>query len=290
MLAFAAMNTRTPDADYAELPLGTLDSEKVEAIWRYGPGAQGPQLVLPDGRMDLVVHCALGPEGAATPFLLVIAGPAETPAVVALGLQTVVLGVRFHIGWGGVCLGVAPGAVRNRSVVGSSVERCLGRLAQTILRQHTLEGVEGALRHVAGVLASRARAATSHSRALEAIGRMKRGVMRDGDAGEGTALAEPSDRTLRRDVAKVVGLPLRTLAGILRFQRAMALLAADAGSLSEVAAAAGYADQAHMTRGFRRFGGFTPALRTPAPVVRMAPQPEGACPKRSRRLRTARSD
>ena len=264
------MTANPPDACYAELPLGTLDPEKIEAVWRYRPLAPGRQRVLPDGRMDLVVHCTAGSRDEATPVLLVIAGPAEIPTEVALRPQTVILGVRFRIGWGGACLGMAPGAVRNRAVSGSDVDQCLGPLAAEILQQTTLQGVEDALRRVAGVLASRAPVAASHGRALDALGRMP-GRVRDGGGDAPGAL--PSARTLRRDIAAAVGLPLRTLAGILRFQRAMALLAGGAASLSDVAVAAGYADQAHMTREFRRFGGFTPALPVSAPLVRLAPQP-----------------
>lgn len=254
-------------AGYAELPLGTLDASKIEAVWCYTPRAEGRQLVLPDGRMDLVVHCAVTPEGSAKPVLLVIAGPTQTPTVVTLRPQTVILGVRFHLGWGGVCLGIAPSAVLNRTVVGGEVERCLGLLAREILLQNTLMGVEGALRSVAGALASRARVAPSHGRVLHALDCMRRGAQHEE---VDVPWALPSARTLRRDMMAVVGLPLRTLAGILRFQRAMALLVTGTASIGEVAVAAGYADQSHMTREFRRFGGFTPAMPTPAPLVRLA--------------------
>lgn len=259
------------DTGYAELPLGTLDAEKIEAVWCYRPLAEGrQQLVLPDGRMDLVVHCAVGSAGCARPVLLAIAGPAQTPTIVTLRPHTVVFGVRFHIGWGGACLGIAPSALRNRTVVGADVGRCLGPLALEILQQNTLQGVESTLRSVAGALASRARVAASQGRALQALDRMQRWAQ-EGDVDE--PWAQPSTRTLRRDMVAAVGLPLRTLAGVLRFQRAMALLATGAVSISEAAAVAGYADQAHMTREFRRFGGFTPALPVPAPLVPLASQP-----------------
>lgn len=70
-------------------------------------------------------------------------------------------------------------------------------------------------------------------------------------------------------MVEAAGYPLRTLSGVLRFQRAMELLDTGVGTLSDVAMAAGYADQAHMTREFRRFGGFTPAAPAPAPLVRL---------------------
>lgn len=262
------MTANPPDACYAELPLGTLDPEKIEAVWRYRPLAPGRQRVLPDGRMDLVVHCTAGLADEATPILLVIAGPADTPAEVVLRPETVILGVRFRIGWGGACLGIAPSALRNRTMSGRDVDLCLGPLAAEILQQRTGQGVEDALRRVAEALASRTPVAVSHKRALDAVGRMIDWVRYGNGDAPG---AFPSARTLRRDMAAAVGLPLRTLSGILRFQRAMVFLVVGAESLSEIAVVAGYADQAHMTREFRRFGGFTPALPVPAPLVRLAP-------------------
>ena len=265
------MKPSPADTSYVELPLDALDATRIEAVWRYDAAAQGRQLVLPDGRMDLVVHCALRPDGTVASVWPVIAGPADQPAFVSLRAATVVLGVRFHMGWGGACLGTAPGALRNRTVFGAEAARMLGPSCATnpLLQARTLRGVEQALRSTARALAARASVAAAQGRALAAIEQMVRQGQTVEEGGGGWAV--PSSRTLRRDMAAVAGLPLRSLAGILRFQRAMDLLQAGRPSLGEVALAAGYADQAHMTREFRRYGGFTPAAPAPAPLVRRAP-------------------
>ncbi len=267
------LNATSPPASYTELPLCTLDVEKIEAVWRYDPINAHQQLVLPDGRVDLVAHCAVQPGGAVTSVWLVIAGPADRPALVALRPGTVVMGVRFHIGWGGACLGIDPGALRNRTLTGVDAERVLGPWVSHLLGADTLPAVESSLRATASMLASRASVTAAHRRALEAINRMKlRRVVQwpsPGGTTTTTPAFKPASRTLRRDLVTVAGLPLRTLAGILRFQQAMVLLNASAASLGEVALMSGYADQAHMTREFRRFGGFTPAAPQSAPLVRL---------------------
>jgi AraC-like DNA-binding protein len=53
-----------------------------------------------------------------------------------------------------------------------------------------------------------------------------------------------------------VGLAPKAVARLFRFERALALL--DCGPLAEVAAAAGFFDQGHMNREFRRLAGATP--------------------------------
>lgn len=56
-----------------------------------------------------------------------------------------------------------------------------------------------------------------------------------------------------------IGLPPKTLARMLRFHRASKLArGGEAGGWADVAAEAGYADQAHLTRDFRVFSGETP--------------------------------
>ncbi len=66
-----------------------------------------------------------------------------------------------------------------------------------------------------------------------------------------------SERQLRRRVTAAVGYGPQTLAGVLRFQRATRL-GVGPGGLAELACTAGYADQAHLTREFRRLSGLTP--------------------------------
>lgn len=84
-------------------------------------------------------------------------------------------------------------------------------------------------------------------------------------------LADPRDEavpiagsaTARRDRARLfaryLGIPPRTVARIVRFQRALRTLMSDpGGSLSDLASQAGYFDQAHFVRDFREMTGGVP--------------------------------
>ena len=56
-----------------------------------------------------------------------------------------------------------------------------------------------------------------------------------------------------------VGLPPKTVGRIMRFDRAVSLLAREDAELAGVAFECGYYDQAHLNRDFREFAGVSPA-------------------------------
>jgi AraC-like DNA-binding protein len=69
-----------------------------------------------------------------------------------------------------------------------------------------------------------------------------------------------SRRQIERTFLGAVGVPLKFFCTLSRLRHAAQLIARPAGrSLTAIAADAGYADQAHMTRDFRRLAGSTPA-------------------------------
>lgn len=74
-----------------------------------------------------------------------------------------------------------------------------------------------------------------------------------------SASARVSTRHVDRLFARYLGVPPKTLAKILRFQCALETLMRDPGcTLADVASAAGYFDQAHFIKDFRRFSGGLP--------------------------------
>ena len=227
---------------YRELPPPPDLAHVVRCLWlREGSGDE--VLVLPDGCLDVLVR-----DGRA-----LIAGPDTAPVPVTVAPGELVAGVRLRPGAGGAALGVPADELRDRRVTLEALWGAAGR--------ETGERAGNDPVALVDALRGRLAAAAPDPRVLAAARRLGRAP-----ATPVPALAAAvglGERQLRRRFDAAVGYGPKTLARIARFRRALALMLAGEPPAA-AALAAGYADQAHMTRELRALAGATPAALTAA--------------------------
>ncbi|MFF1627311.1 helix-turn-helix domain-containing protein [Streptomyces sp. NPDC058272] len=207
-------------------------------VWsRVLPGsgsAVGP--VLPDGCMDL-----LWTEGR-----LLVAGP-DTRAYVPGGVPGGWAGVRFYPGTAPAVLGVPAHELRDRRVELAD----LWPASRVRLLTGRVDGAADPMNALEEVALERARDARPPDPLLRAL-------VAALDSGRPVAaIADElglSARQLHRRALVAFGYGPKTLARVLRLQRALAL-ARDGVSLAETAARARFADQAHLARDVKELAG-----------------------------------
>ncbi|POX51866.1 AraC family transcriptional regulator [Streptomyces sp. Ru71] len=205
-------------------------------VWTNRPPAGGAPPVLPDGCMDLMWS-----EGR-----LIVAGP-DTRAYVPAGPPAPYVGVRFFPGTAPALLGVPAHELRDRRVdladlwPADRVRRLRARIAAAGDPAGALE--ETALRCAADA---------------EPPDPLLRRLVDALEAGRPVgATADElgfSARQLHRRSLAAFGYGPKTLARVLRLQRALALVRSGV-PYAETAARAGYADQAHLARDVRDLAG-----------------------------------
>jgi len=196
--------------------------------------------VLPDGCIDLVW----------AEHRMFVAGPDTAARAVHTPPGVVYVAVRFAPGQAPALLGVPAEELRDAQPELDDVWPGRGRrLAERVTDAgHRPAALAEALR------AEFVRSGYEPDRvAREVAARLGRG-----DPVEDVAWAVGlSPRQLRRRSLAAFGYGPKTLGRVLRLGRAVALVR-DGVALAEVAAAAGYADQAHLTRDVRALAGVTP--------------------------------
>ena len=224
--------------------------------WAGQAGADGTcyaDRVLPDGCVDIVWAGSQ----------LIVAGPDTGPVPIGLPAGSWFAGVRFAIGAAPVFLKVASSEIRDQRVplaaiwgdrTSASMAARLEGVASAAAAARLLEeavlgrfdGTGGLDPVVVGLVAS-----LRHGSGPAPIGRMA------DDLGTTT-------RSLHRACTVAVGYGPKTLDRVFRFRRFLALdRLMPLAPLAQLAAEAGYADQAHLTRECGRLAGATPSqLRT----------------------------
>jgi AraC-like DNA-binding protein len=238
--------------EYRELAPARELAGDVACVWfddRLRPAeAARTQLVLPDGCIDIIWTPGRAPT---------IAGPATLPVLAELVPDAPVLGVRFRPGRAPAFLGVPADALLNASVVlsdvwGDAAARLHEALERTESVHEGLRVLEAAVleRHqeTADPLVS---AAVNHLN-----GTPEAQVSQLGD------YLGISERQLLRRFQAAVGYGPKVLGRVLRFQRFLRLLYEPrlaSWDLARLAAEAGYADHAHLTRECVRLAGIQPS-------------------------------
>jgi AraC-like DNA-binding protein len=234
----------------------------VSCLWaQVTPGGAGRRgLVLPDACTDLVWEQGRG---------AFVAGPDTGPVPTRMAADTVMIGVRFRPAAGGPVLGVPLRELRDQRVDladlrSGDARRLPGTLDPDTALARTLD--------VAASLVAGGQTDPAVTRAVSLL-RDPRARSEDVAADVGLSL-----RQLRRRCHAAVGYGPKTLQRVLRFRRFVARIDAaravpPAGrdrpvrsdwleglaDLAAIAAEAGYADQAHLTRECGKLAGLPPA-------------------------------
>ena len=238
-------------SDYREFPIPAHLADYFLCFWTQviGGSREYAHRVLPDACVD-IVFINDGPP--------LVVGPRTAPFVARFTAGTRILGARLHPGKAPGVLGMPATELLNRSAPLSDVWRInrarfapvLDRIGFTSRRSALVE----ALSHVTALAAPPDRVIVGGIRwlACHPHGRVE----------QLSRWIGISHRQLQRRFSAAVGYAPKVFQSVLRFQRLLNIASRPRAqqSFADLAAVAGYADQAHMTREVRRFSNCTPTV------------------------------
>lgn len=255
----------TTVSDYREFPPAVALREHVLCLWTQsiaGSPAEHAHRVLPDACIDIVFVNHDAP---------IVVGPWTEPFIARFTPGTTVVGARFHPGRAAGVLGLPASTLLNQSVPlrdvwTNSAHAQFARVADEPTPPAQFTALELALH---GRLVAHATLDPEVHAAIYWISHNPNGRVEHLSRWLGI-----SHRHLQRRFRTAVGYSPKTFQSVLRFQRLLHLASGtrEHRNLAHLAAAAGYADQAHMTREVGRYSGAPPSrlLRSAECTLRMS--------------------
>ncbi|HZR48259.1 MAG TPA: DUF6597 domain-containing transcriptional factor [Streptosporangiaceae bacterium] len=226
---------------YREWAAPVVLRDSVVCLWSGRADRDSETLVLPDACCDLIWEQGKG---------AFVAGPDTGPAPAGATAGTVTFGVRFRPAAGGPALGLPLSELRDQRVDLAELRPAdARRLAGTLDPKTAMTR----LADLAGRLVSDGPpdAAMVYAARLLYDPRVRSEAV--------AAELELSARQFRRRCHESAGYGPKTLQRILRFRRFVSRIDTGDRDLATIAADAGYADQAHLTRECVELSGLTPA-------------------------------
>jgi AraC-like DNA-binding protein len=239
---------------YSETSNPTFRSRSVESVWSYLAQDSHEHRVLPDGRCDVILRFntdGLKPVGE---IKALIAGPATTFHLVPMVKGIGYVGIRIRPAFARHVLGFELSMIANRVLAGEATIKAMPSLK---VMCRPIESIERLVKKLELFVESLNNCGNEANRAVALINALHLSGGRL-SVKELARLNDVDERTVRREFKKSTGLTPKQYAIIIQFHRALRLLRDVGLDAISTATEAGYADQAHMTRMFRKLGGFTP--------------------------------
>ena len=242
---------------YSEIaPIGGLAHrvrrhDPVEALWAVHDTGPRDFLVLPDGRADLIARFRVREDQRCADIVPMLVGPSSVARVVPIAREDSFIGVRLRPGR--LCAIGPASELADRRLAGADAIARVPALRRLPTTAGSIEAVTEVFVGIVGGL----HGVSFRPDVEAALDRLHLAGGRLG-AGDLAASLGLAPRRLHRLFARHVGLSPHGYAAVLRFQRAVRLQRRGL-SLAATAHDAGYADQPHMTRAYRRHAGVTPA-------------------------------
>ena len=248
---------------YTELPPPPSLANIIHCFWFLSsdPGEGDEQPVVADGRLEIILHLAepfdvrdtharWRPQSSA-----LLAGQLTSPVRIRPAGASDVVGIRFCTDGARSLLAVPIAELNDRVVPLAELAPHLRDALLVALQHHTTPA--GRVRAITAVLLRHHRSPPDSA---------VHNVLRHLDQPHAPSIASVADhlgltaRTVERRVMATTGLTPTELRAVLRFRRGYRLLErAPVGQWCRVALSAGYYDQAHCIREFRRFTGAAPS-------------------------------
>jgi AraC-like DNA-binding protein len=238
---------------YREYPPPAVLGPAVSCLWlRVVPAGEARQApVLPDGCADLIWQSGRG---------VFVAGPDTGPVPSSVPPGTVFAGVRLRPGAGGPALGLPLSALLDQRVDAGDLAGETAAGPGLDLARLLPGGLtpDEAMRALAGIIRRMVVAGPPDPLVIETARRLGSPSAR---VRRMAADLGVSERQLNRRCRAAVGYGPATLRRVLRFRHFVSGIdrAGASADLARLAAEAGYADQAHLTRESTRLGGLPPA-------------------------------
>jgi AraC-like DNA-binding protein len=234
----------------------------VRCIWGLrGPAPREIERVLPDGCCEFILHCGdpftqHGSHAVKVQPREMFVGPSQHAICIQPGAIVDVIAIRFRPGGAAVFLRGPLVEYRENVLSRDTCGTDFGFGFDAIDALAALTDAERVR-----LLERELLARTATLRVDAAVRHARRRIAETYGAVRVEILASETGLTMRqlqRRFDTVVGLTPKALARVVRLQRAIALARDGRATLARIAAAAGYADQAHFNRQFREIAGVTP--------------------------------